>query len=76
MLPKRYIKIYKRKYVGWLQGETRKLHKISEDKNLTESLHSIPCEIWHGVRKSLHAHRPSGKISRIVIFPFYSFCNR
>ena len=39
MLPKRYIKRYKRKYLGWLQGETRKLHKISEDKNLTESVH-------------------------------------
>ena len=66
MLPKRYIKIYKRKYVGWLQGETRKLHKISEDKNLTESVHrkisyhakvGMVCEIlWlpqaisHGVR--------------------------
>ena len=50
LLPKRYIKRYKRKYLGWLQGETRKLHKISEDKNLTESLHSIPCEIWHGVQ--------------------------
>ena len=39
MLPKRYIKRHKRKYLGWLQGETRKLHKISEDKNLTESVH-------------------------------------
>ena len=39
MLPKIYIKIYKRKYLGGLQGETRKLHKISEDKNLTESAH-------------------------------------
>ena len=38
-LPKRYIKRYKRKYLGRLQGETRKLHKISEDKNLTESVH-------------------------------------
>ena len=28
-LPKRYIKRYKRKYLGWLQGQTRKLHKIS-----------------------------------------------
>ena len=35
MLPKRY----KRKYLGWLQGETRKLHKIFENKNLTESVH-------------------------------------
>ena len=39
MLPKRYIKRYKRNYLGWLQGETRKLYKISEDKNLTESVH-------------------------------------
>ena len=64
-LPKRYIKRYKRKYLGWLQGETRKLHKISEDKNLMESVHRgrfrIPCEIWHpqvvshGVRNS-HSH--------------------
>ena len=38
-LPKIYIKIYKRKYRGWLQRETRKLHKISEDKNLIESVH-------------------------------------
>ena len=36
MLPPKYTKIYKRKYLGWLQAETRKLHKISEDKNLTE----------------------------------------
>ena len=35
MLPQRYI----RKYLGWLQEETRKLHKTSEDKNLTESVH-------------------------------------
>ena len=39
MLPKKYKKRYKRKYQGWLQGETRKLHKITEDKNLTESVH-------------------------------------
>ena len=39
LLLKRYIKRYKRKYLGWLQGETRKLHKIFEDKNLTESVH-------------------------------------
>ena len=38
-LPKRYIQRYKRKYLRWLQGETRKLHKISEDKNLMESMH-------------------------------------
>ena len=38
MLPKD-IKRYKRKYLGWLQGENRKLHKISGDKNLTESVH-------------------------------------
>ena len=35
LLLKRYI----RKYLGWLQGETRKLHKIFENKNLTESVH-------------------------------------
>ena len=35
MLPKRY----KRKYLSWLQWENRKLHKISRDKNLTESVH-------------------------------------
>ena len=39
MLPPNYIKRYKRKYLGWLQGEIRKLHKISKDKNLTESVH-------------------------------------
>ena len=39
LLPKRYIKRYKIKYLGWLQGETKKLHKIFEDKNLTESVH-------------------------------------
>ena len=39
MLPQKYTKRYKRKYLGWLQGETRKLYKISEDKNLTESVH-------------------------------------
>ena len=38
-LSKRYIKRYKRKYLGWSQGETRKLHKISEDKNIMESVH-------------------------------------
>ena len=38
-LPEKNIKRYKRKYLGWLQGETRKLHKISYDKNLTESVH-------------------------------------
>ena len=50
MLPPKYTKRYKRKYLGWLQGETRKLHKISEDKNLTESVHR---KIMHGVRNSL-----------------------
>ena len=50
MLPKKYIKRYKRKYLGWLQGETRKLHKISYDKNLTESVHR---KISHGVQNSL-----------------------
>ena len=51
-LPKRSIKRYKRKCLGWLQGEIRKLHKIFEDKNLTESVQRfrITCEIWHGVR--------------------------
>ena len=39
MLPQRYIKRYIIKYLGWLQGETRKLHKISKDKNLMESVH-------------------------------------
>ena len=52
MLPTRYIKRYKRKYLGWLQWETRKLHKISEDKNLTESVHR---KISHGVQNSLAA---------------------
>ena len=33
-------------------------------------------KISQGVWKSLCAHRPSGFFSRIVIFPFYSFCNR
>ena len=41
LLHKRYIERYKRKYLGWLQGETRKLHKISEDKNLMESDRNI-----------------------------------
>ena len=52
MLPKKYKKRYKRKYLGWLQGETRKLHKISEDKNLTESVHE---KISHTMRNSLAA---------------------
>ena len=39
MLPKKYKKRYKRKYLSRLQGETRKLHKISEDKNITELVH-------------------------------------
>ena len=47
LLPKRYIKRYKRKYLGWLQGETRKLHKISKDKNLTEPVHK---KISHTIR--------------------------
>ena len=47
-LHKRYIKRYKRKYLGWLQGETRKLHKISEDKNLMESVHrKISHTMWN-----------------------------
>ena len=33
-------------------------------------------KIWQGVRKSLCVRRPSGFFSRIVIFPFYSFCNK
>ena len=49
MLPKN-TKRYKRKYIGWLQGENRKSHKISRDKNLTESVHR---KISHGVRNSL-----------------------
>ena len=52
MLPIKYIKRYKRKYLCWLQGETSKLHKISEDKNLTESVHR---KISHGVQNSLAA---------------------
>ena len=47
LLPKSYIKRYKRKYLCSLQGETRKLHKIFEDKNLMESVH----------RKILHTMR-------------------
>ena len=39
MLPPKYTKRYKRKYICWLQEETRKLHKIFENKNLTESMH-------------------------------------
>ena len=52
MLPPKYTKRYKRKYLCWLQGETRKLHKIFEDKNLTESVHR---KISHSVRNSLVA---------------------
>ena len=33
-------------------------------------------KILQGVRKSPCTHRPSRFFSRIVIFPFYSFCNR
>ena len=33
-------------------------------------------KISQGVPKSLCAHRPSGFFSRIVIFPFFSFCIR
>ena len=47
MLPK-VIKIYKRKYLGWLQGENRKLHKISKDKNLMELVHrKISHTMWN-----------------------------
>ena len=46
------IKRYERKYLGFLQGENRKLHKISGDKNLTESVHR---KISHGVQNSLAA---------------------
>ena len=49
MLPKD-VKRYERKYLGFLQGENRKLHKISRDKNLTESVHR---KISHGVQNSL-----------------------
>ena len=49
MLPKKY-KRYKRKYLGWLQGENRKLHKIFGDKNLTESVHR---KISHDVQNCL-----------------------
>ena len=52
MLAPKYTKRYKRKYLGWLQGETRNLHKIFEDKNLTELVHR---KISHGVRNSLAA---------------------
>ena len=52
MLHTQYIKRYKRKYLGWLQGENRKLHKISRDKNLTESVHR---KISHNMRNSLAA---------------------
>ena len=51
MLPKD-IKRYERKYLGFLQGENRKLHKISGDKNLTESVHR---KISHTMRNSLAA---------------------
>ena len=33
-------------------------------------------KISQGVQNSLYAHQPSRFFSRIVIFPFYSFCNR
>ena len=33
-------------------------------------------KISQGMRKSLCAHQPSRFFSRIVIFPFYYFCNR
>ena len=46
----KYIKKYIWKYLSWLQGENRKLHKIFGDKNLTESVHK---KISHGVRNSL-----------------------
>ena len=35
----KYIQKYIWKYLSWLQGENRKLHKISGAKNLTESVH-------------------------------------
>ena len=72
MLPPKYTKRYKRKYLGWLQGETRNLHKISEDKNLTELVHRkisytmrnfawcakfFGCLLWfHMVCEILHSH--------------------
>ena len=47
MLPKD-LKKYKIKYLGWLQGENKKLHKISGDKNLTESVHRwISHPMWN-----------------------------
>ena len=47
-LPKRYINRYKRKYLGWLQGENRKLRKIFGDKNLMESVHrKISHSVWN-----------------------------
>ena len=42
--------IYKKKskYLSWLQGEKRKLHKISGDQNLTESVHKkISHTMWN-----------------------------
>ena len=46
-------KRYKRKYLGWLQGENRKLHKISGDKNLTELVHwKISQTMWNSLAAS------------------------
>ena len=43
----KYIKRYIWKYLSWLQGENKKLHKISGDKNLTKSVHM---KILHTMR--------------------------
>ena len=58
-LPKRYIQRYKRKYLRWLQGETRKLHKISEDKNLMESMHR---RISHTMRNLAWCAKSFGRL--------------
>ena len=57
-------KIYKRKYLGYLQGETRKLHKISEDKNLTESVHR---KILHTMRNLAWCAKSSGCLKRFCM---------
>ena len=61
LLHKRYIKRYKRKYLGWLQGETRKLHKIFEDKNLMESMHR---KISHTMRNLAWCAKSPGCLKR------------
>ena len=55
------------------QGVTKTISsKMEENRAFRKAKSSI----WQGVRKSLCARRPSGFFSRIVIFYFYSFCNR